>query len=42
MMRRLRRSLLWLAAGIVLALVFVAYLRPDMALAVANQIWACF
>ena len=30
MVTRLRRSLIWLAVGIVLALVFGAYLRPDM------------
>gem|GEM_PF-495740 len=39
---RLRRSLVWFAVGIVLALVFAAYLRPDMAMSLANQIWACF
>ena len=37
-----RRALLWGAAIVVLALVFGAYLRPDFAVTIANQIWACF
>jgi hypothetical protein len=37
-----RRSLAWLAIGIVLAAVFAAYLRPDVAMTLANQLWACF
>ena len=38
----LRRSLGWAAAALVLALVFAAYLRPDLAMTLANQLWACF
>jgi uncharacterized MnhB-related membrane protein len=30
------------AAAIVLALVFAAYLRPDVAMTLANQLWSCF
>jgi hypothetical protein len=41
-MSPLRRSLAWLVVGVVLALVFAAYLRPDMAMSLANQLWACF
>lgn len=37
-----RRLLLWAAAGLALALVFLAYLRPDMALALATELWNCF
>ena len=36
------RLLLWSGAGLLLALVFFAYLRPDMALAVATRVWNCF
>jgi|CXWK01.1.fsa_nt_gi hypothetical protein len=35
----------WLARGAalaVLAAVFVLYLRPDLAVTLGNQIWACF
>ena len=39
---KLRRSLAWLAIGIVLAVVFAAYLRPDVAVTLANQLWNCF
>ncbi len=30
------------AAVLVLLAVFTAYLKPDMALTLANQLWACF
>jgi multisubunit Na+/H+ antiporter MnhB subunit len=39
---RLGRSLAWIATGVALALVFAAYLRPDLAVTLANQLWACF
>jgi len=39
---KLRRALLWAAAALVLAAVFAAYLRPDMAVTLANQLWNCF
>ncbi len=38
----LRRGLAWAAAAAVLLLVFAAYLRPDLAFSLANQLWACF
>jgi len=38
----LRRTLVWSAVAVVLALVFAAYLRPDLAFTLANQLWACF
>ncbi|HJV61585.1 MAG TPA: hypothetical protein VJ743_11610 [Albitalea sp.] len=37
-----RRVIAWAAAAVVLALVFAAYLRPDLAVTLANQLWACF
>jgi hypothetical protein len=39
---RLRRLALWTAALAVLAAVFAAYLRPDVALTLATQLWNCF
>lgn len=38
---RARRLLVWIAALLVLALVFAAYLQPDFLLTLANQFWAC-
>ena len=35
-------ALAWFIAAIVLALVFASYLRPDVALTLANQLWNCF
>jgi hypothetical protein len=32
----------WTAAAIVLAAVFAAYQRPDLAVDLANRLWACF
>ena len=32
----------WSAAAVVLAAVFAAYQRPDLAVDLANRIWACF
>ena len=39
---KLRRLLIWTAAAVVLVAVFAAYLRPDMAVTLANQLWNCF
>ncbi|MEO8060386.1 MAG: hypothetical protein ABI671_18880 [Burkholderiales bacterium] len=39
---KLRRALLGLAAVGALLLVFAAYLRPDVAVTLANQLWNCF
>ncbi len=39
---KLRRGLAWTAAGLVLLLIFAAYLKPDLAMTLANQLWACF
>lgn len=37
-----RIVLAWVAAIAVLLLVFSVYLRPDMAVTLANQLWSCF
>lgn len=37
-----RRVLAWSGAAVALLLVFAAYLRPDLAVTLANQIWNCF
>ncbi len=37
-----RRILAYGAAGAALLLVFAAYLRPDLVMTLANQLWACF
>jgi hypothetical protein len=42
MIMKARRSLIWLAVSVVLVLVFAAYLRPDVAVTLANQLWNCF
>jgi hypothetical protein len=39
---KLKRGLAWSAVALVLAAVFAAYLRPDLAVTLANQVWACF
>jgi hypothetical protein len=40
---KLRGSLIaWSAATVVLLLVFAAYLRPDLAVTLATQLWNCF
>ena len=39
---KLRRIIVWGAATIALLLVFAAYLRPDVAMTLANQLWSCF
>jgi hypothetical protein len=38
----LRRAFVWVVAGAALAAVFAAYLRPDLAMTLANQLWNCF
>ena len=38
----LRRALLVLAAVGALLIVFAAYLRADVAVTLANQLWSCF
>jgi uncharacterized MnhB-related membrane protein len=42
MMMNRRRVVGLGVAAIVLALVFAAYLRPDVAMTLANQLWSCF
>lgn len=37
-----RRASAWLACAVALALVFAAYLRPDVMMTLALQIWNCF
>jgi hypothetical protein len=37
-----KRVLTWAAAAAALLGVFAAYLRPDMAMSLANQLWNCF
>ena len=39
---KLRRSMGWMAVGLALLLVFAAYLKPDLMMTLANQLWACF
>jgi hypothetical protein len=40
--KRARTVVAWSAAAVVLLLVFAAYLRPDLAVTLANQLWSCF
>jgi hypothetical protein len=37
-----QRIALWVAVGIVLALVAGAYLNPHLMLDMADQLWSCF
>lgn len=39
---KLCRFALWLTAALALALVFAAYLRPEVVVTLANQLWNCF
>ncbi len=39
---KLRRTAIFTAAAVALALVFIAYLNPDLAFDLANRVWACF
>jgi hypothetical protein len=38
----LRRLVGYAAAATVLGAVFLAYLKPDMAFTLAQQLWSCF
>jgi hypothetical protein len=42
MKSRLVLIVAWVAGAAVLALAFVAYLRPDFMLGLANRIYLCF
>ena len=37
-----KKILAWLVTAAVLAAVFMAYLRPEFMVDLANQIWLCF
>jgi hypothetical protein len=37
-----KRILIWVAAMTALAAVFMAYIRPEFMVDLANQIWLCF
>ena len=37
-----RRVAAWGTVALALVLVFAAYLRPDVAMTLANQLWNCF
>jgi hypothetical protein len=37
-----RRALVWVAIAAALLGVFASYLRPDLAVDLANQLWNCF
>jgi len=39
---KLHRAAAWSAAMLALLLVFGAYLQPDIAFTLANQLWNCF
>ena len=39
---KLRRAMLWSAAAVALLAVFLSYLRPDVVMTLATQLWACF
>lgn len=39
---KLRRTLAWTMVSVVLVIVFMAYLRPELALTLATQLWNCF
>ncbi|HEV7915326.1 MAG TPA: hypothetical protein VGP22_16295 [Albitalea sp.] len=41
-MKRGRALFAWTVAAVVLVSVFAAYLRPDLAVTLANQLWNCF
>ena len=36
------RAVLWLGVLVLLLAVFALYLRPDLAMTLANQLWSCF
>jgi hypothetical protein len=37
-----RHAIAWGVAAAALLLVFASYLRPDLAMTLANQLWNCF
>ena len=37
-----RSAVTWVAGAALLLAVFAAYLRPDLAVTLANQLWNCF
>lgn len=39
---KLRRVVIWASAGVALLLVFGAYLRPEVMMTLALQLWNCF
>ena len=39
---KLGRALVWAVSAAVLLLVFAAYLRPEVAMTLADQLWSCF
>ncbi len=39
---KLRHAAAWSVATLALLLVFAAYLQPDLAFTLANQLWNCF
>jgi len=41
-LRAVLKSAAWLATGTALALVFLAYQSPHMAVDLANRVWSCF
>ena len=38
----MRRVLAWVLTGAALVAVFLAYLNPQLAFTLANQLWNCF
>ena len=40
--KMIKRTVGWAALAAALGLVFAAYLRPDVAVTLANQLWNCF
>ena len=38
----MRRTATWLGVAVALMAVFAAYLKPDLAMTLAQQLWACF
>ena len=40
--RRIARAVGWTAAAVALAVGFLAYRRPEVAVDLANQLWGCF
>jgi hypothetical protein len=37
-----KRLLIWTATAVALGAVFMAYIRPEFMVELANQIWLCF